>query len=140
MLTSSTIGVQSWVGAKLLARNQARISLRRMKSQQGWFMRIVMGVMLPVNIALNYGFMFGQFGIEPLGAPGCGLGNAFAFWMMLGLLAWHTVRAAPYQPLALWQCWEWPPMRRTAFRFRTTKLQLHPAWLEECRWALLLIT
>ena len=69
---------------------------------------VVMGVMLPVNIAFNYGFMFGRFGIEALGAPGCGLGNALAFWMMLGLLAWHTVRAAPYRPLALWRCWEWP--------------------------------
>lgn len=50
----------------LLARNQLRVSLRRMKSQQGWFMRIVMGVMLAYSafILLTLGFFFDRFSIE----------------------------------------------------------------------------
>jgi len=49
----------------LLARNQVRISLRRMKTRQGWFMRVVMGVMLAYSafILLTLGFFFDRFSI-----------------------------------------------------------------------------
>ena len=50
----------------LLARNQVRISLRRIRSQQGWFMRIVLGVMLVYSafILLTLGFFFDRFSVE----------------------------------------------------------------------------
>ena len=38
-------------------------------------MMVIMAVILPVNVALNYIFMFGHFGAAPLGAVGCGLGK-----------------------------------------------------------------
>ena len=57
----------------LLVRNQARISLRRMKTQQGWFMRIVMGVMMAYSafILLTLGLFFDRFSAElwPTEAP-----------------------------------------------------------------------
>ncbi len=50
----------------LLARNQVRVSLRQMKSQQGWFMRIVIGVMMVYSafILLTLGLFFDRFSAE----------------------------------------------------------------------------
>jgi hypothetical protein len=47
----------------LLARNQFRVSMRQMQTQQGWFMRIVMGVMMvyAAFILLTLGFFFDRF-------------------------------------------------------------------------------
>ena len=49
-----------------LARNQFRVSVRQMKSQQGWFMRVVLGVMMAYSafILLTLGFFFDRFSIQ----------------------------------------------------------------------------
>jgi hypothetical protein len=51
---------------QLLARNQYRIALRRMQVQQGWFVRIVIGVMMAYSafILLTLGFFFDRFSEE----------------------------------------------------------------------------
>ena len=64
---------------------------------------VVMGTALPINILLNYGFMFGRFGTEPLGAVGCGLGSGIAFWLMFLMLALHSVRSPHYRRFELWR-------------------------------------
>jgi hypothetical protein len=48
---------------RLLARNQYKIALRRMQLQQGWFVRIVIGVMMVYSafILLTLGFFFDRF-------------------------------------------------------------------------------
>jgi hypothetical protein len=50
----------------LLARNQYRIALRRMQGQQGWFVRIVIGLMMVYSafILLTLGFFFHRFSEE----------------------------------------------------------------------------
>ncbi|MDA1333925.1 MAG: DUF5687 family protein, partial [Bacteroidetes bacterium] len=50
----------------LLARNQFRVSLRQMQSKQGWFMRIVIAVMMVYSafILLTLGFFFDRFSIQ----------------------------------------------------------------------------
>lgn len=69
---------------------------------------VVMAVALPLNILLNYTFMFGRFGAPPLGAVGCGLGNGIAFWIMFLLLAGYVLRSQHYRPYALDRGWEGP--------------------------------
>lgn len=76
---------------------------------------VVMTVALPINVLLNYSFMFGRFGAEPLGAVGCGLGNGIAFWLMFLMLALYTWRAAPYRRFELWGSIP-PPDPRTLAR------------------------
>jgi len=51
---------------KLLARNQYRIAMRRMQLQQGWFVRIVIAVMMVYSafILLTLGFFFHRFSEE----------------------------------------------------------------------------
>ncbi len=69
---------------------------------------VVMGIALPINIGLNFTFMFGRFGAEPLGAVGCGLGNAISFWIMFAMLALYTTRSANYRGFDLWRALERP--------------------------------
>ncbi|MCB1748867.1 MAG: MATE family efflux transporter [Gammaproteobacteria bacterium] len=68
----------------------------------------VMALALPLNVALNYAFLFGRLGAPALGAPGCGLGNAIAFWIMLAMLAFHTLRAPRYRRFEIVTRWDWP--------------------------------
>ena len=69
---------------------------------------VVMAVALPINIALNYTFMFGRFGAPALGAVGCGLGNGISFWIMFLMRGLYTLRSRHYRSFALWQTWNWP--------------------------------
>lgn len=62
----------------------------------------VMGTVLPVNVLLNYSFLFGRFGAPELGAVGCGLGNGISLWIMFVLLALYTSRARPYARFGVW--------------------------------------
>ncbi len=56
---------------------------------------VVMSIALPVNVLLNYALIYGQLGLPPLGAIGCGLGNGIGFWLMFAMLAGH-IRCTPY--------------------------------------------
>ena len=64
---------------------------------------IVVTAVLPLNVLLNYSFLFGRFGMPALGAPGCGLGSALSFWLMLVLLAGHTCCSPHYRRYNLWR-------------------------------------
>ncbi len=56
-------------------------------------MRIAAAV-LPINALLNYGFIYGRWGLPELGGEGCGWATAIVFWLQL-LLMIRVVR----QPL-----------------------------------------
>lgn len=68
----------------------------------------VVTAVLPLNVLLNYAFLFGRFGMPALGAPGCGLGSALSFWVMLALLAGHTLYSPHYRRFDLWHALERP--------------------------------
>lgn len=68
----------------------------------------VVTAVLPLNVLLNYLFLFGGLGMPALGAPGCGLGSALSFWVMLALLGGHTLASPHYQRFNLWQGLEAP--------------------------------
>ncbi len=64
---------------------------------------LVMGTSLPINIGLNYIFMYGKLGSPALGAVGAGLGSGITFWLMFIFIAIYTYRAPFYQSFNLWQ-------------------------------------
>ncbi|MEM7466342.1 MAG: MATE family efflux transporter [Pseudomonadota bacterium] len=64
---------------------------------------LVMGTSLPINITLNYIFMYGAFGFPSLGAVGAGLGSGITFWLMFIFIALYTHRAKFYADFSLWQ-------------------------------------
>ncbi len=68
----------------------------------------VVTAVLPLNVLLNYAFLFGAIGMPALGAPGCGLGSALSFWVMLALLAGHTLSSPHYRRFGLWRALERP--------------------------------
>jgi MATE family multidrug resistance protein len=72
---------------------------------------VVMGTSLPINIALNYIFMFGKFGSPALGAVGAGLGSAITFWLMLLMIVLYTYRAGFYRSFQIWISIERPDWR-----------------------------
>ena len=51
---------------KMLASVQYRVALRRMRMQQGWFIRVVLGLMMIYSafILLTLGFFFDRFSTE----------------------------------------------------------------------------
>jgi multidrug resistance protein, MATE family len=63
----------------------------------------VVTAVLPLNVLLNYGLLFGRLGLPALGAPGCGLGSAISFWVMFALLSAHTIYSPRYQRFHLWR-------------------------------------
>ena len=75
---------------------------------------IIMGASLPINIGLNYVFMYGKLGSAPLGAVGAGLGSGLTFWIMFLFIALYTSRARIYQQYEIWGVIErpnWPAIK-----------------------------
>lgn len=64
---------------------------------------VVVTAVLPLNVLLNYGLLFGNLGLPAIGAPGCGLGSAISFWVMFVLLGAHTLSSPRYRPFHLWR-------------------------------------
>ncbi len=69
---------------------------------------VVMAIALPVNVLLNYLFIFGHLGHAPLGAIGCGLGNGISFWLMFAMLAWYTWVTPYYRRFQIWRAIDAP--------------------------------
>lgn len=55
---------------------------------------------IPVNIALNYGFMYGKWGLPNLGLAGIGLSSTLVFWGSFGLVALCLAK------LPKWRSWQ----------------------------------
>ena len=58
---------------------------------------IVMLVVLPVNVFLNFCLMNGKLGVEAMGAAGCGVGSGFSLWLMFFLLFSYTKISARFK-------------------------------------------
>lgn len=75
---------------------------------------IIMGTSLPINVGLNYVFMYGKLGSPALGAVGAGLGSGLTFWLMFVFIAGYTAKAKVYRQFDIWGAIErpdWPAMR-----------------------------
>ena len=51
---------------------------------------IVMLVVLPINVFINFCLMNGKLGLEAMGAAGCGVGSGLSLWLMFVLLFSYT--------------------------------------------------
>ncbi|RNF39043.1 MATE family efflux transporter [Planococcus salinus] len=69
---------------------------------------------VPFNILLNYGLIFGNFGLPALGGIGAGYATAFTYWIMLGFSIWMTFQLPKVKsygiftkwPLPSWKAWK----------------------------------
>ena len=67
---------------------------------------------LAVLAPLGYVFMFGKLGLPPQGARGCGIATALVLWLELAAFALYVCRRRNYRGLGLFDCFEWPHLRR----------------------------
>lgn len=66
---------------------------------------------LAANIAGNFIFMHGRFGMPRLGAVGCGVASAVVEWIMPAGMALWIVCDPYYRKFAPFSRWEWPDRR-----------------------------
>lgn len=84
--------------------------LRYFFDAQG-FTRITMFITLlavPFNVLLNYGFIFGNFGLPALGGIGAGYATAITYWIILLFSVWMTFRVEVIRPYRLFVKWAAP--------------------------------
>ena len=47
---------------------------------------LIAASIIPINALLNYGFIYGHFGLTELGGVGCGKATAIVWWLQLALM------------------------------------------------------
>ncbi|MFF2752861.1 MATE family efflux transporter [Psychrobacillus sp. NPDC058041] len=62
----------------------------------------------PINIALNYVFIYGKFGFPALGGVGAGLGSALTYWLILLIAIIIVYRNKPFAELKIFHGWSKP--------------------------------
>lgn len=62
----------------------------------------------PINIALNYIFIYGKFGFPALGGVGAGLGSAVTYWLILIIAIVIVYKNKPFAELAVFNFWSKP--------------------------------
>lgn len=66
---------------------------------------------LAVNVVLNYGLIYGRWGLPALGAVGCGYATSAVWWIELAGLALYVHHEARLRRLAVFERWEAPRLR-----------------------------
>ncbi len=69
---------------------------------------IVSFIGIGLNVPLNYIFIYGKFGVEAMGGPGCGVATSLVTWgMMIGMAVYLRRKkpTADYNFLTNWQGW-----------------------------------
>ncbi|SDN07292.1 multidrug resistance protein, MATE family [Psychrobacillus sp. OK028] len=64
----------------------------------------------PINIALNYLFIYGKFGFPELGGVGAGLASAITYWLILLIAIIIVIRISPFAQLKILQGWTKPSL------------------------------
>ena len=62
----------------------------------------------PINIVLNYLFIYGKLGFPELGGVGAGLASAITYWLILFIAIIIVVRNRPFAQLYIFQGWTKP--------------------------------
>ncbi|WP_144509718.1 MATE family efflux transporter [Bacillus sp. FJAT-22090] len=62
----------------------------------------------PINIALNYIFIYGKFGFPALGGVGAGLGSAITYWVILIIAVGIVYKNKSFADLAIFNFWKKP--------------------------------
>ena len=64
----------------------------------------------PINIVLNYIFIFGKFGAPELGGIGAGVATAITYWLIFLITVWIIAKRVPFERFRLFHDWpklEW---------------------------------
>ncbi|GAB0168013.1 MATE family efflux transporter [Lysinibacillus sp. CTST325] len=64
----------------------------------------------PINIVLNYIFIFGKFGAPELGGIGAGVATAITYWLVFFITVWIIAKRVPFERFRLFHDWpklEW---------------------------------
>jgi len=64
----------------------------------------------PINIVLNYIFIFGKFGAPELGGIGAGVATAITYWLVFLITVWIIAKRVPFEHFCLFHDWpkfEW---------------------------------
>jgi len=69
---------------------------------------LVQFLLLPLNVLGNYLFMFGAFGITPMGASGAALSTAIGLWLGALMMFAYLWRGKRFRPLALFEQFSGP--------------------------------
>jgi len=66
----------------------------------------------PINIALNYVFIFGKFGFPAMGGAGAGLASALTYWLVLIIAIIIVYRNKPFAEIAIFNNWSKPSLAK----------------------------
>ncbi|KOS69783.1 multidrug transporter MatE [Lysinibacillus contaminans] len=64
----------------------------------------------PINIFLNYIFIFGKFGAPELGGIGAGVATAISYWLIFFFTVWIVAKRVPFDSFRIFKDWpklEW---------------------------------
>ncbi|MGE7092513.1 MATE family efflux transporter [Lysinibacillus sp. NPDC048646] len=62
----------------------------------------------PINILLNYLFIFGKFGAPELGGIGAGVATAITYWLIFFITIWIVAKRLPFERFRIFH--EWPKL------------------------------
>jgi MATE family multidrug resistance protein len=62
----------------------------------------------PINILLNYIFIFGKFGAPELGGVGAGVATAITYWLIFFITVWIVAKRVPFEHFHIFR--EWPKL------------------------------
>ncbi|KPN97152.1 MATE family efflux transporter [Lysinibacillus sp. ZYM-1] len=66
----------------------------------------------PINIVLNYIFIFGKFGAPELGGIGAGLATAITYWLIFLITVWIIAKRVPFERFHMFHNWPKPAWLR----------------------------
>ncbi|TQR20685.1 MATE family efflux transporter [Psychrobacillus vulpis] len=66
----------------------------------------------PINIVLNYVFIYGKLGMPALGGVGAGLASALTYWVVLLIAIIIVYRTKPFAPLRIFNNWSKPSINK----------------------------
>lgn len=76
----------------------------------------VLGLLL--NLALNYVFIYGEFGFSAMGAVGCGLATFIVCWVMLISMLVYCYFASSLKKASLFESFYWPDLAKIKSTFK----------------------
>ncbi len=66
---------------------------------------------LLINIPANYVFIYGKFGVSPLGGAGCGLATAIVYWAMLISMLIYCFYSKTLNKASIFSAFYWPNIK-----------------------------
>jgi multidrug resistance protein, MATE family len=79
---------------------------------------IVQLIGLAAKFPLNYLFIYGAFGIEGMGGPGCAVSTVIINWLWLLITLWIVIAGCFYKPFALFTRFSKPNLHRIGVMLR----------------------